>query len=175
MERFEPELRAFVARAYDRRAGVAASRARQRVLETLDGEKRRLVPLVAGVLIGVGLTPLVGTPSVVVGLVLLYVGAFVSGITTMRRAEQIEAEAEPRAEVERAVEEAWRSRPELGPDERAQLIRIMNLAASAGSLPSIQSMLLAELREAGSSRAMADWRFIRDLEELVEADAAALA
>jgi hypothetical protein len=175
MERFEADLHHFLERAYDRRAGVAATRVQQRVLETLDHEKRRLIPLVAGVLIGVGLTPFVGTPGVVVGLVLLYVGAFASGVWTMRRAERIEAELDPRIDAQRAAEEAWRTRPPLGAEECAQLTRIMNLAVSAGSLPAIRAMLLGELREARTTRSLRGWRFLDDLTELLEADAAALA
>jgi len=175
MERFEADLHAFLLRAYERRARAAASRVQQRVLETLDYEKRRLVPLVAGVLIGVGLTPFLGTPSVLIGLALLYVGAFLSGIRTMRRAEHIEQSFDPRVEAAESAAEAWRTHPRLGPDERAQLVRIMNLAGSAGSLPTVGAMLLGELREAQDSGALKGWRFLADLAELIEADASALA
>src|SRR5687768_5489818 len=105
-------------------------------MQILESEKRRLIPLVGGVLIGVAISPIVGTPGILASLALLYVGAMLSGLATMRRAEDVERSVDPAREAVILAERAWTARPEIGADERARLIRIMNLARTSATLPS---------------------------------------
>jgi hypothetical protein len=62
------------------------------------------------------------------------------------------------------------SRTELGPNERASLIRIMNLSRLATE-PAARRLLRAELREARSQELLAEWPALRQLEEVLSADA----
>jgi hypothetical protein len=82
----------------------------------------------------------------------------------------LDLEVEARAGVERA----WATRPPLGEDERARLVRIMNLASSA-TYPGAQAMLLGEVEDAASGQPLAGWLFLRDLQELLRSDGSALA
>jgi hypothetical protein len=132
-----------------------------------------LVPLTVGVVFGVGAVPVLGLGGVLGSLVLLYVGALVSGYVTMLRAERLEASIDPRAEAQSAAANAWEQRPRLGPDERAQLVRIMNLSASPLSRASLKPLLLEEVRAALAQQPLGSWRFIRDFHELL-ADSAPL-
>jgi hypothetical protein len=56
--------------------------------------------------------------------------------------------------------------PLFGPDERAQLVRLMNLSRAAWR-PATRMLLRAELREARSHAPLADWRPLHDLEDVV--------
>ena len=60
--------------------------------------------------------------------------------------------------------------PMFGPDERAQLVRLMNLSRAAWR-PATRMLLRAELREARSRGPLANWRPLYDLEDVVLADA----
>ncbi len=60
--------------------------------------------------------------------------------------------------------------PMFGPDERAQLVRLMNLSRAAWR-PATRMLLRAELREARSRGPLADWRPLYDLEDVVLGDA----
>jgi hypothetical protein len=54
--------------------------------------------------------------------------------------------------------------PVFGPDERARLVRLMNLSRAA------RPLLQAELREARACQAFAQWRLLQDLESVLRAD-----
>jgi len=60
--------------------------------------------------------------------------------------------------------------PLFGPDERAQLVRLMNLSRAAWR-PATRMLLRAELREARSCGPLANWRPLYDLEDVVLGDA----
>jgi hypothetical protein len=60
--------------------------------------------------------------------------------------------------------------PMFGPDERAQLVRLMNLSRAAWR-PATRMLLRAELREARSRGPLANWRPLYDLEDVVLGDA----
>jgi len=60
--------------------------------------------------------------------------------------------------------------PPFGPDERAQLVRLMNLSRAAWR-PATRMLLRAELRDARSRGPLANWGPLYDLEEVVLADA----
>jgi hypothetical protein len=60
--------------------------------------------------------------------------------------------------------------PMFGPDERAQLVRLMNLSHAAWR-PATRMLLRAELREARSRGPLANWRPLYDLEDVVLGDA----
>jgi prepilin signal peptidase PulO-like enzyme (type II secretory pathway) len=171
---FEQDLRRWVDRVYERRSGMLARRRERRVMQILDAERRWLIPLSVGVLLGVALMPVLGAPGVLGSLALLYVGAVASGYRTMRRAERVERALDLEADARVGAERAWATCPPLGDDEHARLVRIMNLAGSA-TFPGAQAMLLGELKDAASSRPLAGWQFLGDLQELLRSDCAALA
>ncbi len=171
---FERDLRAWMARVYERRARLNGRRLEQRILQVLESERRWLVPLTIGVLIGASASPVVGAPALLGSLVLLYVGALYSGYHTMRRTERMEQSLRGGIEAGVATEGAWQARPALGADERARLIRLMNLSRSAAA-PSVRPALLAELSEALSQESLAGWPFLWELQDLLQADPAALA
>ena len=60
--------------------------------------------------------------------------------------------------------------PLFGPDERARLVRLMNLSRAAWR-PATRMLLRAELREARSRGPLANWTPLYDLEEVVLGDA----
>jgi hypothetical protein len=129
------------------------------------------VPLTIGVVFGVGAVPVLGLSGVLGSLILLYVGAIVSGYVTMRRAERLEQSIDPRAEAQAAAASAWDQRPTFGPDERALLVRIMNLsAAPAARRALVQPLLLDEVRGALAHQPLGAWCFLSDLNELLRAD-----
>ena len=168
---FERDLRTWLVGVYEDRAGLARVRLEQRILKVLDSERRWLVPLTAGLVFGVGAVPMLGISGVLGSLVLLYVGAIVSGYVTMRRAERLERSMDPRAEAQAAATSAWEQRPPLGPEERAQLVRIMNLAGvPATQRASIRPLLLAEVRGALGQQPLGSWPFLTDLNDLLRAE-----
>ena len=171
---FEDDLRVWVLRVYEQRAGLRRRRADERVMRILDAERRWLVPLTLGVLIGVAAMPVLGLPGVIGTLALLYMGAIASGVRTMRRAERAERERPSPQEVAAAAVRAWQSRPLIDVDGRAHLVRIMNLARAA-TTHSARAALLNEVQEARQAGPLAGWHFMHDLEALLRADASALA
>jgi hypothetical protein len=171
---FDDDLRAWIDRVYARRSELVAQRVEARVARILDAEKRWLVPLTVGVVVGATLAPVVGTWAILATLAALYLGSFASGYVTMRRAERVERSVDPVAEARRAADDAWESRPPLGADDRARLIRLMNLSRSA-ALPTARSLLVGEAAETAAQEPFASWRLLRDLQEVLRADPAALA
>lgn len=168
-ETFEAELRAWVDEIYRRRAQLVRRRVERQVFELFERERRWLTALTLLVLLGIYGTPFVGVAAVAGGLAVLYVGSIASGLITVRQAGRIERGVDPAAEAVRAAAEAWATRPPLGPTQRAQLLRLRNLFQVA-HLPGARELLLAELQEAAAGRDFADWRFIRDLQELILAE-----
>ncbi len=65
---------------------------------------------------------------------------------------------------------AQNGHPMFGPDERARLVRLMNLSRAAWR-PATRMLLRAELREARSCGRLANWRPLYDLEDVVLTDA----
>ena len=61
---------------------------------------------------------------------------------------------------------AQRDHPVFGPDERAQLVRVMNLSHAAWR-PATRMLLRAEIREARSRGTLAKWEALHDLEDVV--------
>lgn len=173
---FERDLRAWMRRVYEIRTSMVRRRVDERLGRVLEGERRWLIPLTAGVWLGVAVMPALGIAGVVGTLVLLYVGAITSGYVTMRKAEQVESERprDPRAESEALTAWAWTARPPLGQDERVHLVRIMNLAR-ASHHPGVRPALLDEVREARGVGNLSTWAFMDDLDELLRQDAGALA
>lgn len=171
---FEADLRRWMVRVYERRARLVRRSLEQQVMRILDAERRWLVPLTAGVVLGVAALPVIGPLGIWGTLALLYVGAFLSGVATMRRAERVERTVAPSADPARAAAVAWAARPPMGVDEQNRLVRIMNLARSA-AYPSVRPVLLGEVGEALAEEPLASWSFMRDLDDLLRTDAAALA
>ncbi len=171
---FEADLQTWVLRVYEQRAQLAKRGVETKVLRILESEKRWLVPLMFGVVVGVALVPVFGAGSLIGSLGLLYVGAFLSGYRTMRRAERVERRGKRRRDPSKAAQAAWEARPSLGPEEQVRLVRIMNLARAA-TAPSVRPVLLNELSEALAEPPLASWAFLYDLRDLLRADAAALA
>jgi hypothetical protein len=170
---FERDLRSWLSKVYQQRAGVARVRLERRVMHILESERRWLVPLTIGVLFGVGAVPMLGSGGVLGSLAVLYIGAVISGYVTMRRAEQVEQLADPRIEAAAAEALAWEQRPPFGPDERARLVRIMNLSRPlAGRRATLRPLLLEEVDAALAHRPLSEWSFIRDLRDLIQSDAA---
>lgn len=159
---------------YERRAGIARGRLQERVLQILEQEKRWLVPMVVVLLAGIALIPVFGLPGLLVSLAILYVGSLGTGIRTMRHAEKVERSFDPRKDAIESAMRAWQSRPSLGIDERAHLVRMMNLS-SAAYRPAVRPMLIGELRDIRTMPTLASWTFLADLDDLLRVDAAALA
>jgi hypothetical protein len=65
---------------------------------------------------------------------------------------------------------AQNGHPMFGPNERARLVRLMNLSQAAWR-PATRMLLRAELREARSCGRLANWRQLYDLEDVVLTDA----
>jgi hypothetical protein len=80
-------------------------------------------------------------------------------------------EQSDRAHPVRAPETtAQNGHPIFGPDERARLVRLMNLSRAAWR-PATRMLLRAELREARSCGRLANWRPLYELEDVVLTDA----
>jgi hypothetical protein len=110
--------------------------------------------------------PWLGGPAAAASVALLFATLLLAFELTFPPAEQ--SDSAPTSGT--ASMGAEQGRPMCGPDERARLIRIMNLSRSATS-PSVRPLLRDELREALSQEPLASWPALRRLEEALNADA----
>jgi hypothetical protein len=110
--------------------------------------------------------PWLGAPAAVASVALLFTTLLLAFEHALPRAEQSDrAHGSGTAAVG-----AEQGRPVFGPDERARLIRIMNLSRSA-TRPAVRELLRDELRLALSEEPLASWPVLRRLEEAVNANA----
>jgi hypothetical protein len=110
--------------------------------------------------------PWLGAPAAVASVTLLFATLLLAFEHTIPPTEQ--SYRSPGSGT--ALLGAHQGRPVLGPDERARLIRIMNLSRLAAR-PAVRPLLRDELREALSQEPLASWPALRCLEEVVNADA----
>jgi hypothetical protein len=163
---FEHDLRSWVDQIYERAELQARSedrRAAERVVERQNRIYLGLIIVLAG---SIGLLPWAGPGVVIAALVVLYVGALVTSSFTALKIRRLEHTVGRYERIRREGEAAWAARPGLEPDDRAQLVRIMNLsriAASSGG----RAALAEELAAAGRQPRLAEWCALRDAEVLL--------
>jgi hypothetical protein len=112
------------------------------------------------------LLPFVGGTAMMIALLLLYAGALGSSVVTLLKIRRLEQSAARSRAIRERHDNAWRARPFIGPEERAQLIRIMNLSNLARS-SSVTVALADELAEARGSPGLASWPALLDAEVLI--------
>lgn len=161
---FEHQLRGWLGELYDRAETISRRDDRALAEGIIAGQNRVLIGLVLILGASILFLPLANGISVIVALVILYVGAIVSSGITAVRIRRLEKSAR-RYKAIRRRDAAWDSRPPIGPDERAQLIRIMNLSRSSGR--SARAALETELAEARLVPPLANWQALRDAAVLV--------
>jgi hypothetical protein len=113
-----------------------------------------IVPLAGGV----------AAPVAVVLLVVTLVGAWKTATRGRHESPQHQHSASAHGSTVRI------DHPAFGSEERAQLVRLMNLSHAAWR-PATRMLLRAELREARSRGPLASWGALYDLEDVVLADA----
>ncbi len=153
---FEDDLAMWLARLYARRE-------EQRLMGQL--------PRVYGVwwlatAVSILAMPLVGVLALFAAVLLLVAMLMFAWKAANRSLEQSDR-AHPVGAPETTVQNGH---PMFGPDERARLVRLMNLSHAAWR-PATRMLLRAELREARSCGRLANWRPLYDLEDVVLADA----
>jgi len=163
---FEDDLRRWLALIYERIELLTRYEERAAVESMLEKENRLLTVLIVILGASIMLLPFVGGNAMMAALALLYVGAFGSSIVTMLKIRRLEQSSSRRREIRERQETVWRGRPRLSLDERAQLIRIMNLSKLASAAPA-RLALGSELREARALPALASWPALEDAEVLI--------
>jgi hypothetical protein len=106
--------------------------------------------------------PLFGVLAVFAAVLLLVTMLVLASKAAIRSLEQSDR-AHP---VGAPATTALNGHPMFGPDERARLVRLMNLSQAAWR-PATRMLLQAELREARSCERLANWRPLHDLEEWI--------
>ena len=160
-EAFERDLHRWVRWFYDQRERLAAERSRAAVEHLFDRERRLLTGLAAQLMVAIALLPWSGVAGVIAGLVVLYLGTMVSGAWTLEKERALTAKKSPPA-IEDEAERAVAACPDLDPDSRALLIRLMNLAQLRPTVRSLD-LLRAELADALALPALAGWSFLHEL------------
>jgi hypothetical protein len=160
---FERDLERWLGEIYDRLDAWARYDEHAAVEGVLERENRLLMVLIAILGGSIFLLPLAGGMFMIGALGLLYVGAFGSSLITIVKIRRLERRSARRDAVRRRRQEAWTTRPELGPELRAQLIRIMNLS-QLRTTASTRKALEVELAEARGHAALAAWPPLTDAE-----------
>jgi len=153
---FEDDLAVWLARLYVRREEQRLMGQLERVYGV--GWLATTVSILA--------VPLCGVLAVFAAVLLLVGMLMLAWNAAIRSLEQSDR-AHPRGASETT---AQNGHPMFGPDERARLVRLMNLSQAAWR-PATRMLLRAELREARSCGRLASWRPLYDLEDVVLTDA----
>jgi len=163
---FEDDLRRWLDEIYGRVELLARHDERLAVEGVLERENRLLSVLIAILAGSILLLPLAGGSLMIGALVLLYVGALGSSAVTLLKIRRLEQSSARYRAIRERHEAAWQGRPSLGPDERAQLIRLINLSKLRAS-DAVRAALAVELSEARRRPALAVWPALADAEVLV--------
>lgn len=149
---FEEDLSNWLARLYAART--------ERVLL---GRLERVYRLGSfAVILAVLAIPLFGVVTILTTVVLL-VATMALAVTTASRSSD-QPYGLPRPLGRQTL--AQGDHPVFAPDERAQLVRVMNLSRAAWR-PATRMLLRAEIREARSRGTLAKWEALYDLEDVV--------
>ena len=153
---FEDDLAMWLARLYARREE-----------KRLMGQLERLYGVGwLATTVSILAVPLFGVLAVFASVLLLVAMLVLAWKAAIRSVEQSDR-AHPVGAPETI---AQNDHPMFGPDERARLVRLMNLSQAAWR-PATRMLLRAELREARSCGRLANWRPLYDLEDVVLSDA----
>jgi hypothetical protein len=162
---FEDDLERWLGTVYERVALLERRQGQRAVERVVERQNRVYLGLIAVLAASIMLLPLLGPPGVLGGLLLLYGGALVSSLITaywLRRFERRETTS-----AAARLRTAQAQRPVLAVDDRARLIRIMNLS---GLRPSrgVRAALAAELAEARQTPGLRSWPAVYDAGALLE-------
>jgi hypothetical protein len=113
------------------------------------------------------IVPLAGGVAALVAVAVMVVTLVVAWTTATRGSH---VRPQHKQSVSARGTTVWIDHPAFGSDERAQLVRLMNLSHAAWR-PATRMLLRAELREARSRGPLASWGALYDLEDVVLADA----
>ena len=163
---FEDDLRRWLAVIYERTELLTRYEERAAVESVLEKENRLLTALIVILGASIMLLPFVGGTAMMAALALLYVGALGSSVITMLKIRRLEQSSARRREIRERQETVWRGRPRLSLDERAHLIRIINLSKLTPAAPA-RLALSSELREARALPGLASWPALEDAEILM--------
>jgi len=153
---FEDDLAMWLARLYARREEQRPMGQLERVYGV--GWLATTVSILA--------VPLFGMLAAFAALLLLIAMLGLAWKVAIRSLEQSDR-AHPVGAPETTVQNGH---PMFGPDERARLVRLMNLSHAAWR-PATRMLLRAELRDARSCGRLANWKPLYDLEDVVLTDA----
>jgi hypothetical protein len=163
---FEDDLRRWLARIYERVELLARHEEHAAVESVLERENRLLTVLIVILGASIMLLPLAGGTFMIAALILLYTGAFGSSWVTLMKIRRLERSSARYHAIREQREAAWHNRPAIGPDERAQLIRLINLSQLTNN-DRTRAAFASELLEARRSRELAGWQVLSDAEVLV--------
>jgi len=156
---FEDDLATWLARLYARRDEQRLMGQLKRVYGV--GWLATAVSILAVPLFGV--LAVFAMFAAVLLLVAMLVLAWNAAIRSLEQSDRTHPPGAPETTVQNG-------HPMFGPDERARLVRLMNLSQAAWR-PATRMLLRAELREARSCGRLANWRPLYDLEDVVLTDA----
>jgi hypothetical protein len=164
---FERDLERWLDGIYRRQEQVARYEGQHAVERIVDGQNRLLITLVIGLGISMLLMPIHGGIVVIAGLVLVYVGALVSSVLTAARIRVVERSTDRTRAIAGRRAEALSACPPLDSDDRAQIVRLINLTAISGQAGGRQA-LAAELAQARLLPGLANWTALEDARVLIE-------
>ena len=159
---FAADLQRWLAAIYERMEAISDYEDHLAVERVLERENRLLIALVVILGLSILLLPMAGGAFMLAALALLYVGALGSSVLTILKIRRLEQTSARREAIRRRHAAAWKERPPLGPNERAQLVRIMNLCRLQVS-DSVRGALASELSDARALPALASWPPIEDV------------
>lgn len=162
---FERDLERWLASVYSHLERLGDADERWAVERVLERQNRLFIALTVLLAAGMTLLPFFGEWVLLGALATLYGGSFVSSAVTVTSIRRLERSAARRRELAARREAVWRNRPALGPDERALLIRVMNLSRLVGS-PTGRAALEQELRELESHPVLGQWTALQDARAL---------
>jgi hypothetical protein len=163
---FEDDLRRWLAVVYERTELLTRYEERTAVESVLEKENRLLTVLIVILGVSIMLLPFVGGNAMMAALALLYAGALGSSVVTLLKIRRLEKGSARHREIRERQEMVWRGRPRLSLDERAHLIRIINLSRLAPAAPA-RLALGSELRDARALPGLASWPALQDAEVLM--------
>ena len=163
---FERDLQHWLATIYERLDEIRRFEEHVAVEGVLERENRLLIALMVVLAFSILLLPLAGGTFMIAALVLLYVGALGSSAVTILKIRRLEQSSARQEAIRRRREAAWAEKPPIGPDERAYLVRIMNLSGLRLS-DTLRAALAAELAEARRLPILAGWHALEDAAVLV--------
>lgn len=158
---FERDLERWLAEVYLQLERLGDAEERCAIERVLERQNRLFIGLTVLLAAGMALVPFFGERVLLGALATLYGVSFVSSAATVTSIKRLERSAARRRELAERRDMAWRTRPAMGADERALLIRVMNLSRLFNTATG-RAALARELSELQNHPLLGSWPALRD-------------